>query len=71
MHQIIEFAKDHLGITLYEGQAAVLTEYYESGNYSKKVEVIPNPFYGKYEGRDLNNDFIYSKDGTYKLRPDS
>ena len=31
MHPIIDFAKDHLGIALYEGQAAALTEYYESG----------------------------------------
>ena len=30
MAQIIDFARDELGITLYEGQAQVLADYYAS-----------------------------------------
>lgn len=58
MHPIIDFAKDHLGLDLYEGQAAVLTEYYESGK--------PNWLLlsGRRGGKSLISDVIACYEAT-------
>ncbi len=58
MHPIIDFAKDHLGITLHPGQAAVLSEYYASGK--------PNWLLlsGRRGGKSLLSDVIACYEAT-------
>lgn len=58
MHPIIDFAHDHLGITLYEGQADVLSAYYESGK--------PNWLLlsGRRGGKSLLSDVIVCYEAT-------
>lgn len=58
MTRIIDFAHDQLGVSLYEGQAAVLSEYYESGK--------PNWLLlsGRRGGKSLLSDVIACYEAT-------
>lgn len=68
MAQIIEFARDELGIDLYPGQAAALTEYYESGRLNWLLLA------GRRGGKSLLSDIIACYDAAVEdytgyLRP--
>ena len=52
MHNIVKFARDTLGVTLYDGQASALTEYYESGKANWLLLA------GRRSGKSLLSDII-------------
>jgi hypothetical protein len=52
MHQIVNFARDTLGVTLHPGQAAALSEYYESGKQNWLLLA------GRRSGKSLLSDVI-------------
>ena len=52
MHQIVKFARDTLGVTLYDGQASALTEYYESDKQNWLLLA------GRRSGKSLLSDII-------------
>jgi hypothetical protein len=68
MAQIIDFARDELGITLYEGQAQVLADYYASGKNNWLL------LSGRRGGKSLLSDVIACYEATVEdyssyLRP--
>lgn len=52
MHPIVEFARSRLGVRLYDGQAAALSEYYESGASNWLLLA------GRRSGKSLLSDVI-------------
>ena len=58
MAQIIDFARDELGITLYEGQAQVLADYYASGKNNWLL------LSGRRGGKSLLSDVIACYEAT-------
>ncbi len=58
MHQIVEFAREALGVKLYPGQAEALDAYYQSG--------IPNWLFlaGRRSGKSLLSDVIVCYEAT-------
>jgi hypothetical protein len=52
MHQIVEFAQNELGVTLYPGQAQALNEYYTSGRQNWLLLA------GRRGGKSLLSDIV-------------